>query len=40
MRQLLAGMSPRSGVSHVPRALPAGLHQDGNENGWKDHYLF
>jgi len=26
MRQLLAGMSPRSGVSQVPRALHAGLH--------------
>jgi len=26
MRQLLAGMSPRLGVSQVPRALPVGLH--------------
>jgi hypothetical protein len=26
MRQLLAGMSPHSGVSQVPRALPVGLH--------------
>jgi hypothetical protein len=27
MRQLLAGMSPHSGVSQVPRALPVGLHK-------------
>ncbi len=26
MGQLLAGMSPRLGVSQVPRALPVGLH--------------
>jgi len=26
MRELLAGMSPRLGVSQVPRALPVGLH--------------
>jgi hypothetical protein len=31
MRQLLAGMSPRLGVSQVPRALPVGLH------GWFLH---
>jgi hypothetical protein len=30
MRQLLAGMSPRLGGCHVPRALSAGLHIPSN----------
>jgi len=30
MRQLLAGMSPRLGVRHVPRALSVGLHIPSN----------
>jgi hypothetical protein len=28
MRQLLAGMPPRLGVSQVPQALPVGLHNN------------
>jgi hypothetical protein len=28
--RLLAGMSPHSGVSQVPRALPVGLHNKSN----------
>ena len=31
MRKLLAGMSPRLGVSQVPRALPMGLHSTEGE---------
>ena len=27
MSELLAGMSPHSGVSQVPRDLPVGLHK-------------
>ena len=30
MGQLLAGMSPRLGVRHVPRALSVGLHIPSN----------
>jgi hypothetical protein len=47
MRQLLAGlsrvqrgMSPHSGVSQVPRALPVGLHRVGGLRGREIGELF